>query len=48
MIMNASRTLISRMAMRPGVAATASSRAFSNCEPVERIRGVFEEYRLQQ
>ena len=49
MIVNTSRTLIiSRMATRQSP-NTIMARAFSsNCEPVERIRSVFETYRREQ
>jgi hypothetical protein len=47
MILKTSRTLISRVAARPSSMLMAR-RSFSNCEPVERIRCVFEEYRKQQ
>ncbi|CAB9517317.1 expressed unknown protein [Seminavis robusta] len=46
MILNSSRLLIARVATRPSSMAMGR-RAFSDCEPVERIRCVFEEYRRE-
>jgi len=42
------RTMMTRIATRTSSLTQNNARMFSNCEPVERIRGVFEEYRKEQ